>query len=297
MALPWEKGTLFPEAYMTKVPEKIRRQERDLSEVYSIEGSGYPEGMFQVKPKFIAHESGLFYFDYGAVRLGRRPNLEDAGSGNNMVCVGLGWLPGWQFTVSERGLPDTVPVPNHPGRTGTAEKDASEEGVLGLVYQLVSPNQPTYGRSPFSKRKIPDIDTLSYATGKDWAAAVPFHPNLKVLKQVRIYLHVFDGEIGHRYQKDGSVVLFRTPSRPVKAVVHVDPEKLLAMREEPKLAKRQLQGEWAVKELEKWTKEAGLPREYVEKVMGEYIPLGVKPAPNIKGRSEGGLLKFLGFKT
>ena len=67
---------------------------------------------------------------------------------------------------------------------------------------------------------------------------MPFHPNLKVLRQVRVYVHVPDGGVGYRYQPRGAtgegggrVVPFRSPGWPVRAVVHVSPpEKLVVVR-------------------------------------------------------------------
>lgn len=292
MALPGETGIAFPSEYLTKVPEKTHRQEARLAKAGEL---------LSITPKFVVHEDDRLYFDYGALRLGRKPELEEAG-GAKLVCVGFGWLPGWRFTVNEAGLPDIVPVPAHAGKpssgaeAGRGEGQRRPAGVLGLLFKLVLPDsRPTPRRSPFSKKAPVDVNDLPCASPRDWSAVVPFHSKLKVMKQVNIYVHVFDGAVGNKYQKDGTVVPFRTPDWPVKALVHVDPERppVRVPRDKPKpTTTRCLQGEWVSDELQRWTREAKLPPEYVEKTLKKWIDAELEVRAG-----GGGLLKFFGFKV
>lgn len=297
MALPGERNEIFPPAYLTKVPEKVRRQENRL-----LKTGGFPEAFLGLTPKFVAHEDDRLYFDYGAARLGRRQDVEGAGEAK-LVCVGLGWLPGWEFTITEQGLPDIIPDPGHATtfkpRSGEDEKVPVEEqehpsGVLGLLFKLVPESHPTPKRSPFAKKTgTIDVKDLPYAGPQDWARAVPFHAKSKALKQVKVYIHVFDGGAGHKYQKDGTVVPFRTPDWSMNACVHVDPERLKVAREKPKRMSRHLQGEWVGEELQRWIKEAGLPAAYVEQTLRRWVADDPKVESKV---NSGGFLGFLGFK-
>lgn len=289
MALPGETGMAFPSAYLTKVPEKVHRQEARLANTGDL---------LSITPKLIIHEDDRLYFDYGALRLGRKPALEESGEAK-LVCVGFGWLPGWKFTVNEEGLPDIRPVPvRSKPAADTDEKRAEEKrratGVLGLLFKLVLDNHPTPKRLPFAKKTPIDVSTLPCASPRDWSAVVPFHSKLKVMKQVNLYIHLFDGAVGNKYLKDGTVVPFRTPDWPVKALVHVDPERspVRVPRDKPKpTATRCLQGEWVSNDLQRWIKEAKLPPEYVEKTVKKWIDAELEA--RVAG---GGLLKFFGFK-
>lgn len=319
MALPGEAGIAFPEEYQTKVPEKVRRQETRLAKTGSLPGE-----LLSITPKFLLHEDDRLYFDYGAVRLGRKPapieeaTGEVAGDGAKLVCVGLGWLPGWQFGVNEAGLPDIVPIAGGAGAgagglvvppSSAAAAARSKTGVLGLLFKLALPG-PTPKRSggglggPFAKKAPVQADDLPRAGPRDWAAAVPFHTKLKVMRQVGVYIHVFDGGVGNKYQRDGTVVPFRTPDWPVKALVHVDPERppVRVPKEKKTPAKgagglqgpaanRRLQGEWVADELQRWIKEAKLPPEYVEETLKKWIA-----DEREMHVGNGGLLKFFGFK-
>lgn len=299
MALPGEKKNVFPTAYLTKVPEKIRRLENRL-----LKTGGFPEAFLDLTPKFITHEDDRLYFDYGAARLGRRPVVEGAGEAR-LVCVGFGWLPGWRFTVTEQGLPDIVPDPGSPSvpktrarsGAGAGEATPAEEqepgGVLGLLFKLVPGADPAPKRSPFAKKTAVDVRDLPCAGPQDWARAVPFHAKSKTLRQVRVYIHVFDGGVGHRYRKDGTVVPFRTPDWPVGACVHVDPERAKLSHEKAKRISMHLQGDWVGEALQRWIKEAGLPAGYVEQTLRKWV--ADDPGVELKVNS-GGLLGFLGFR-
>lgn len=332
MALPGEAGIAFPEEYQTKVPEKVRRQEARLARAGSLPG----ELLSGITPRFLLHEDDRLYFDYGAVRLGRKPapiqeaTGEVAGDGAKLVCVGLGWLPGWQFGVNEAGLPDIVPINIPGGGGGGAPKTATtttttrtaKTGVLGLLFklELPGPRGPTPSRrgggggglsAAFGAKRPPvEADDLPRAGPRDWAAAVPFHAKLKTLRQVGVHIHVLDGGVGHRYGRDGAVVPFRTPDWTVRALVHVDPERppVRAPKTKTKKSKaasgpegaaggvglqasRRLQGEWVADELQRWIREAKLPPEYVEETLRKWI------ADERESHvGNGGLLKFFGFK-
>lgn len=280
---------------MTKVPEKIQRRENG---IYESGDSNTTPGLLQEKllhstPNFIVHEDDRLYFDYGAVRLGRKPEPEGS-SQTKLVCVGFGWLPGWEFAVNEHGLPDIVPC--GPPASGSGKR--SRTGVLGLLFKLVLLDKPTPKRLPFSKRTALDVKDLPCASLNDWDAAIPFHSKLKALKQARVYLHVFDGGVGHKYKKDGRVVAFRTPDWPVTAVFHRDPEKVLVTREEPtRHVSPRLQGEWVAEELRRWIKDAKLPPAYVDQALKKWLPANLKH--DFDGSSGGGLRRFrnaLGFQ-
>lgn len=291
MALPGETGGTFPSAYLTKVPEKAHRQETRLANTGEL---------LSITPKLVMHEDDRLYFDYGALRLGRKPELAESGQAK-LVCVGFGWLPGWRFTVNEEGLPDIAPVSARakPASAGAddsraGDKQPTSSGVLGLLFKLVLGSHPAPRRSPFAKRTPIDVNDLPCAGPRDWSAVIPFHAKLKVMKQVNIYIHLFDGAVGNKYQRDGTVVPFRTPDWPVKALVHVDPERgpVRVPRDKPKSSTaRCLQGEWVSNELQRWIREAKLPPEYVEKTIKKWIDA------ELDARVEGGgVLKFFGFK-
>lgn len=285
MALPGESKSYFPDAYLTKVPEKVQRRETGLLKSRNTNTALLPEELLKITPSFIVHEDDLLYFDYGAVRFGRRPELEGP-SQTKLVCVGFGWLPGWEFAVNERGLPDIVP-------RATRTTDSGEDlktGVLGLLFKLVFLDKTTSSRLPFSKRKAPNVEDLPCAGADDWTAAVPFHSKLKVLNRAKVYIHVFDGGIGHKYKKDGTIVAFRTPDSPVMAVFHRDPDKLLITREEPKLVAQRWQGEWVGEELRQWIKDAKLPPAYVDQTLRRWLVAGLEHES--LGSSGGGLRRF-----
>lgn len=299
MALPGETGSLFPAAYLTKVPQKIQRREDQLvgAGTGSDGGSAFSAGLCNVPAKLIMHEDEALYFDYGAVRLGRNPKLEDP-SAAKPVCVGLGWLPGWAFTMSERGLPDIVPASHPPPATADHALDEhvrEDTGVLGLLYKLQLQGQPASNRSLFQKKTAVDFQDLVYARATDWDATIHFHENHKLVKQTEVYIHLVDGGLGHRHQKDGNVMPFRTPGWPVRAVVHVDPSREQLIRtKETKVAERCIQGDWVAKELVKWVKDAGLPQAYVEDALQEWLV--ADPGTGIKRPLNGRTLKkFLGF--
>lgn len=294
MTLPTEKGAVFPSAYLTKVPEKIQRREDHLAKTYGSESGTTPPELLDVAAKLIIHEDEVLYFDYGAVRLGRKPEPEDSRQ-PTPICVGFGFLPGWTFTMSERGLPDIVPtrlVSNSTGKSSSMDRKATY-GVLGLVYKLQLVGQSSTKRSMFRKQTAIDVNDLAYATVQDWEEAIHFHDKHKLPKQAKVYIHLFDGGIGHKYQKDGIKVPFRTPDWPIKTVVHIDPSSgpLLQPKEQPKIAERRLQGEWVARELKKWVKDVALPQAYVDEILKDWISsesLAKKP-------SGGSLKKFLGF--
>lgn len=269
----------IPSAYLTKVPGKAQRQESRLAEKGDLSS---------ITPKFNLHEEDLLYFDYGALRLGRRPELDDTIDAK-LTCVGLGWLPGWKFTVNEAGMPDAVPAP-------ARNKSSTGGGVLGLLFQLVPEKHASPKRLPFAKKAPIGVNDLPRASPRDWAAVIPFHSKLKTMKPVNVYIHVFDGGVGNLYQKDGAVVPFRTPDWPIKALMHVDPERppVRAPREKPRPQGtiRCLEGEWISNELQRWIKEAKLPPEYVEKVLKRWLDAELEA--RVQG---GGLLKFFGFKV
>lgn len=275
------------------MPEKIQRRESSLQHIQTSEKPEFPAEIPSTTPQFVAHEDNVYYFDYGAVRFGPKPVLEDPDQGS-IICVGFGWLPGWEFTINEQGLPNIVPIPARLlGKLDTAEE--ARIGVLGLLYQLLKPGQSLPKRSKFLKTKTPDVVEVVSTSVQDWTEAVPFHATLKVPKPVRIYIHLCDGGIGHKYQRDGKVVPFRTPDWPVKAVVHVDPEKPRVTKEKPKLAVKQLQGGWVSRELGEWTKEVRLPREYVDEILEDYISTDVKPVVTVTSKTRR-IRKFLGFR-
>lgn len=296
MALPGEQDSAYPDAYLTKVPSAVRRRETRWSETSA-------DTPLPARPSFVMREDDVLYFDYGAVRLGRKPQQPDAPGGEDaarLVCVGLGWLPAWAFTINPRGLADIKP-------SGDDDKkdDRRGPGVLGLLYKLVSDDDDGPRRPLLSISKTPAVraEDLSSATPKAWAEAVPFHPNLKVLRPVQVYMHVFDGGVGHKYdQKKGQgtvVVPFRTPAWSVHAVVHVDPPRRPAIRGELRESSGgRLQGEWVAKELNRWIKETKLPPAYVDERLREWVPCdptkeGIVYKKKKEGR--GGWRKFIGF--
>lgn len=299
MALPNEKGAAFWPPYLTKVPERIQRREDRLAKAHGSDRNKILPELLEMAAKLIIHEDEVLYFDYGAVRLGRKPEPEEP-SQPTPVCVGLGFLPGWTFTMSERGLPDIVPTTRLVSKSArllpctTDEK--ADRGVLGLVYKLQLAGQPSTKRSIFQKKTTIDVNDLTFATAKDWDETIHFHDKHKLLKQTKVYIHLFNGGIGHKYQKDGSIVPFRTPDWPVNIVVHIDPSKgpLLHTKDQPKIVERRLQGEWVAKELQKWAKEVALPKAYVDEVLKGWIL--ADPGTELKGSSGGSFKKFLGFE-
>lgn len=298
MALPHEMGTLFPQAYLTKVPGNVRRREVRLAEAHSSTNSnGFLPELLDLDPKLIIHEDEVLYFDYGAVRLGRKPEPDDP-TQPTPICVGFGFLPDWSFTMSERGLPDIAPtrLVSKSARLESDEGEKANHSVLGLVYKLQLAGQPPTKRSMFQKKMPIDVKDLKYATSKDWDAIIHFHDKHKVLKQTKAYIHLFDGGIGHKYQKDGTVVPFRTPEWPVKMVIHIDPPRVPSRRAKEQRLKgveRRLQGEWVATELKKWAKDVTLPKAYVDEVLQDWIL--ADPGTEIK-TSGGGFKKFLGFE-
>ncbi|KAJ4387838.1 hypothetical protein N0V93_008441 [Gnomoniopsis smithogilvyi] len=297
MALPHETGASFPQAYLTKVPANLRRREARLAETHgSNSSSTFPPELLDFDAKLIIHEDEVLYFDYGAVRLGRKPEPEEP-SQPTPICVGFGFLPDWSFTMSERGLPDIAPT-RLVSKSARLESDSGEKAshsVLGLVYKLQLAGQPPTKRSIFQKKTPIDVRELQYATSKDWDAIIHFHDKHKVLKQTKAYIHLFDGGIGHKYQKDGTIVPFRTPDWPVKMVIHIDPPKVPTRKakEQPHAVERRLQGEWVARELKKWAKDVALPKAYVDEVLKDWIL--ADPGTELK-TSGGGLKKFLGFE-
>lgn len=297
MAFPGEKGTLFPEACLTKVPRTVQRREDKLGTSSNLDGSRLPSELLDLPARFIMHEDEVLYFDYGTVRLGRKPELE-APNDPVLVCVGLGWLPGWTFTMSERGLPDIVSAQSSPKahkQSSDADKKATS-GVLGLLYKLQLEGQAPPKVSLFHKQAALDVKDLVYASAKDWDTAVHFHDKHKLLKQTEVYIHLFDGGLGHKYQKDGNVVPFRTPGWPVRTVVHIDPSQgHLIHTKDKKAVQRHLQGDWVAKELEQWVKDASLPQVYVEEVLRDWIlsdpGIQLKKPPG----AGFGFKRFLGF--
>lgn len=298
MALPHEKGAEFPQAYLSKVPANVQRREAKIATTHGSDSSIIPPELLSVAAKVIIHEDEVLYFDYGAVRLGRKPEPEDP-SQPTPVCVGLGFLPGWTFTMSERGLPDIVPtrLVSKAARLDPEADEKANHSVLGLVYKLQLAGQPPIKRSMFQRKTTIDVNDLTYATAKDWDAIIHFHDKHKLLKQANVYIHLFDGGIGHKYQKDGTIMPFRTPDWPIKMVVHIDPSRkpvVLRTKEQPKVAERRLQGEWVARELKRWARDVGLPQAYVDEVLQDWIL--ADPGTELKGRSRGGLKRFLGFE-
>lgn len=273
---------------MSKVPRGTQRREERLSAAELLE----------LPAKLIIHEDEVLYFDYGAVRLGLKPEPEDP-KDPKPICVGLGWLPGWTFTMSERGLPDVVRHGQQPSSTSREKSsgtdDGSEEaGVLGLLYKMQIPGQPSMNRSLFQKKTTVDVKDLVFASAKDWDATIHFHDKHKLLKQTTVFLHLFDGAVGHKYQKDGAVVPFRTPGWLARVAVHIDPlREVLIRTKETQAAERRLQGQWVAKELEKWVKDANIPQAYVDDVLKEWI---VADSGNqLKGHSGSSFRRFIGF--
>lgn len=207
MALPGEQDSAYPDAYLTKVPGAVRRRETRWAETSA-------DTPLPARPSFVMREDDVLYFDYGAVRLGRKPDAPDGEEAARIVCVG--WLPAWAFTINPRGLADIKPE-------GYDDKKDERRGpgVLGLLNKLVSDDDGPRRPLLFSKSPAVRAEDLSSADPKAWAEAVPFHLNLKVLRPVQVYMHVFDGGVGHKYcrEKDpgGTVVVtpFRTPARVV----------------------------------------------------------------------------------
>lgn len=302
MALPRERGSEYPHAYLTKVPSRVQRREERWSDRAANNRSLPAPELLHVKPSFIMHEDDLFYFDYGAVRFGRKPQLDHADD-TRVVCVGLGWLPDWEFTINSRGLADIKPadalsLSSTKGSSTDDKNNRDEPGVLGLLYKLALDDTPRrIGRSWFSKKPTVDVQDLSVATPKAWDEAVPFHTNLKVLRQVKIYIHVFDGGLGHKYQKDGGVVPFRTPEWTVNALVHIDPPRLPIIRGELRVSTGKLQGEWVAEELNRWIKGSKLSPLYVDQWIREWVPIDPKTEAIVYKRrtDRTGVLRFLGF--
>lgn len=299
MALPGQELSEFPEAYLTKVPNSIQRRERRWSENTSHGSSLLGTKLLETNPSFIMHENDLLYFDYGAVRLGRKPRLEGP-DGARVFCVGLGWLPDWEFTVNARGLADITPTDAYAlssvkSGTGGAH-DAEEAGVLGLLYKLVldGATRRTSRSLLLLPQKTVGVQDVAFASHHDWEAAIPFHANLKVLRQVQLYMHVVDGGVGHKYQQDGTVVPFRTPTWPVSAVVHVDAPRRPSIRGELRGPAGRLQEEWVARELRRWIKDARLPPLYVEEWLREWVP-GDHHSKREKKTDRSGVVKFLGF--
>lgn len=296
MALPHEKGAVFPQAYLTKVPGNLQRREARLAETSGSNSSGFPPELLEFDAKLIMHEDEVLYFDYGAVRLGRKPEPEDP-SQPTPICIGFGFLPGWTFTMSERGLPDIVHT-RLLTKTARLEPDSDEKAnhsVLGLVYKMQFAGQPPLKRSLFQKKTPIDVKDLKHATAQDWDAIIHFHDKHKLMKQTKVYIHLFDGAIGHKYQRDGAIVPFRTPDWPVKTFIHIDPPRgpSRGTKEKPKAVERRLQGEWVARELSKWAKEVALPKAYVDEVLQEWILAD----PGIETKTPGrGFKKFLGFE-
>lgn len=313
MALPGEKGAVFPEEYLTKVPEKIQKRENRITESASANFDDLvlaQELLLKIRPTFLVHEDESFYFDYGAVMLGRNPQPDGPGEAK-MICVGLGWLPGWEFTVTDRGLPDIVPTTTTSTTTSSSSLSRikssktnryPQTGVVGLLYKLVLDENDHGLLSRFSKKTTLDGGRdIPYAGPQDWNEAVPFHSTLKVMRRVKLYIHVFDGGVGHRCQKDGRVVPFRTPARPVHAVVHVDPPKPPVRGVKPQVvvaaaADGTLQGEWVAKKLNWWVKDAKLPQAYVDESLREWVSGGTKSEVKVYKKGRGGIRKFMGFK-
>lgn len=305
MALPGEKDSKYPDAYFTKVPSRVHRRETRWAEKTTQHGSSYtlPRELLDVRPSFIIHGDDVLYFDYGAVRFGRKPQPE-CPDDTRIVCVGLGWLPDWEFTINPRGLADIKPsdAPSLSSQSSSSDDDKdgqSEAGVLGLLYKLVLDDDPPRrtGRFLFSRKPTIRVKDLSSATPKAWDKAVPFHTNLKVLRQVKVYIHVFDGGLGHKYQKEGGIVPFRTPGWSVNAVVHIDPPRLPMIRGELRVSNEKLQGEWVAKELNRWIKEAKLPPLYVDRRLREWVPCDPKTETIVYKKKADwvGLRKFIGF--
>lgn len=299
MALPNEKQSEYPEAYLSKVPNKIRRREKRWSESATHDSTTLRLQLLDVSPSFIIHEDDLLYFDYGAVKFGRKPQL-DGLHGVKVVCVGMGWLPDWEFTINPCGLPSIAPADALFAASLSDAKDStdgSEPGVLGFLYKLVIDDTSRWTRrSLFSKKTNVAAKDILCATQESWNAAVPFHSNLKVLQQVELYIHVLDGKIGHKYQKEGGVIPFRTPEWPVKAVVHVDPPRQPIIQGELRVDHGKLQGEWVAKDLNKWIKDVKLPSPYVDQWLREWIS-GDPRAGAVckKNRSKDSIRTFLGF--
>lgn len=302
MAFPGESGTLFPEAYLTKVPQKTQRREERLEKSTSADGSRLPSELLDLPAKLIIHEDEVLYFDYGAVRLGRKPEPEDPDD-PKPICVGFGWLPGWCFTMSDRGLPDIVPAQHSGSKAPEGSRNSDEMvkggGVLGLLYKLQLKGQQPAKSSLFQKKTVLDVKDLVYASTEDWDTTIHFHDKHKLLKHTGVYIHLFDGGLGHKYQKDGKVVPFRTPGWPSRAVVHIDPARgpQLIRTKETQAVEPKLQGEWVAKELEKWVKDADLPQAYIEEVLKEWIL--ADSGNQLKGpaSSGGSFKKFLGFSS
>lgn len=300
MALPGEGTSEYPEMYLTKIPRKNRRREKRWSKKVTSESALLVPEVLSISPSFIVHENDVLYFDYGAVKFGRTPQ-PDGPDGARVVCVGLGWLPDWEFTINSRGLPDIAPTGALCSSSVSSSKykdGRDESGVLGLLYKLVLDEPPRrMGRSLFSKKLSLDVKDMSYATPKAWNAAIPFHPKLKVLQRVKLYIHVFDGGVGHKYQKDGRVIPFRTPEWPVKVVVHIDPPRPPIIRGELRVSKGKLQGDWVAKELNRWIKDAKLPRPYVDQWLREWVPgNSKKKSIAYKKKDRSGIWKFMGFR-
>ncbi|CAN8105189.1 unnamed protein product [Discula destructiva] len=204
--------------------------------------------------------------------------------------------------MSERGLPDIVPAQPSPPVSTKKKVDVEETGhaspgVLGLVYKLQLAGQPSTGsRSLFQKKTTVDVKDLPYAKSMDWDTAIHFHDKHKLLKQTNVYLHLFDGALGHKYQTDGNMLPFRTPDWPVRVVTHIDPSRgpLVSTKKTPALpVERRLQGNWVARELEKWVKDAGLPQAYAEQVLQQWIL--ADSGNQLPAESSGGFKKFLGF--
>lgn len=301
MALPGERDSEYPDAYLTKVPSRVHRRETRWAEKTTQLNSHYtlPRELLDIRPSFIIHQDDVLYFDYGAVRFGRKPQ-PDCPEDARIVCVGLGWLPDWEFTINPCGLADIKPsgAPSSSSQTSSRDDDKdgqSESGVLGLLYKLVWDDDPPR-RFLSSRKPTISVKDLSSATPKAWDEAVPFHTNLKVLRQVKVYIHVFDGGLGHQYQKEGGVIPFRTPGWSVNAVVHIDPPRLPAIRGELRVSSGKLQGEWMAKELNRWIKEARLPPLYVDRRLREWVPCDPKAEAIVyKKEDRVGLRKFIGF--
>lgn len=303
MAFPGESGTQFPEAYLTKVPQRTQRREERLGISDHPEGSRLPSELLDFPAKLIIHEDEILYFDYGAVRLGRKPEPEDPDDPRPM-CIGLGWLPGWSFTMSDRGLPDIVPERQAVSSSKASQNSGGSEeggrgGVLGLVYKLqLKGQQQAGGFSLFQKKTVLDVKDLVYAKTEDWDSTIHFHEKHKLLKQTGVFIHLFDGGLGHKYLQDGRVVPFRTPGWLAQAAVHIDPGKgpQLIRTKMTQAVEPRLQGQWVAKELEKWVKDADLPQAYVEDVLQEWI--SADSGNQLKAPDSGGSLKrFLGFSS
>lgn len=281
--LPGAETTRFPEDYLTKVPARVRHREAAARDEYPRE----PATLKKAFPaKFVLHQREYLYFDYGAVRFGRKPWTEVPDLGK-IVCVGYGWLPNACFVIDEDGKPDLVTptnaeryqCPYNPHLAKARGTPFNAMGCLGLLYKLDTTQTPrSVGDRYYGMVHSTSHPKVKCANQAMWDKAVHFSPFVKLSQKAWVYIHVFDGGVGHLLLDHGGTIRFRNPEWPVKAVIHVNPTTRLRDRSFmlTPVGQTHIQGKWMVSALLQWIKDAKLPPEYVKAVLMRWIPPGAR---------------------